>query len=106
MTQLMTFFSNLNVMSLNKEPLTLSVYCYLTSYRKQHFAVHCNETVSTEVSLSTLIFNPQKYQRFLAYQKKKQPVSVTLPPKYQDYTLQPMLKQKKGNQMVEFINLS
>ena len=67
MTQLMTFFSNLNVMSLNKEPLTLRVYCYLTSYRKQYFAVHCSETVSPEVSLPTLIFNPPKYQRFLTY---------------------------------------
>ena len=38
MIQVGPFLSNLNVMSLNKEPLTLRVYCYLTSYRKQHFA--------------------------------------------------------------------
>ena len=104
----MTFFSNLNVMSLNKEPLTLGIYCYLTSYRKQHLAVRCsNETVSPEVSLPILIFNPTKYQRFLAHQKKKKKLSVShYPQKYQDYTLQPMMLTKIGNQIIEFINLN
>ena len=105
MTQLVTFFFEFECY---KEPLTLRVYCYLTSYRKQHFAVHCNETVSPEVSLPTLIFNLQKYQQFLAYPKKQQKTKNNLsvshyPQKYQDYTLQPMLLTKIGNQIVEFI---
>ena len=96
MTQLMTFFSNLNVMSLYKESLALRVYCYLPSYRKQHFAVHCNETVSPEISLPTLIFNPPKIPTIFGIPKKKKSnlSGLHYPQKCQDYILQPMILKK------------